>query len=52
MVGWWDCEQLDELFNRILRNNIEDKIKINLKLLFTIGWKSLFNVDRKKALEV
>jgi cyclopropane-fatty-acyl-phospholipid synthase len=25
--GWWDCEQLDELFYRLLRHNVNDALK-------------------------
>lgn len=27
MDGWWDCEKLDELFNRVLRARLETKIR-------------------------
>jgi len=52
MDGWWDCEELDEFFNKILRNDIEKRVKADLSLLLRIGWKSLFNINSKKAFEV
>lgn len=27
MAGWWDCEALDELFERLLRARLDEKIK-------------------------
>jgi cyclopropane-fatty-acyl-phospholipid synthase len=26
MDGWWDCEQLDEFFHRVLRARLQEKI--------------------------
>jgi cyclopropane-fatty-acyl-phospholipid synthase len=33
MDGWWDCEQLDEFFDRMLRSQIDNQVKISLALL-------------------
>jgi cyclopropane-fatty-acyl-phospholipid synthase len=33
MDGWWDCEQLDEFFNRMLRSQIDHQVKVSLALL-------------------
>lgn len=27
MDGWWDCEQIDQLIDRVLRARLEDKVK-------------------------
>jgi cyclopropane-fatty-acyl-phospholipid synthase len=27
MEGWWDCDRLDELFNKILRADLQSKVK-------------------------
>ena len=26
MDGWWDCEQLDEFFNKVLRAKLDEKV--------------------------
>ena len=33
MDGWWDCEKLDEFFYRILRSQIDNKVKVSMALL-------------------
>ncbi len=48
MDGWWDVEALDEFFNKILRANLEQKIKRNLKTLLFILSTKLFNQQTKK----
>ena len=37
MDGLWECERLDELFTRLLKHDINDKIR---------GWTRLRSVDR------
>ncbi|MEO8401158.1 MAG: cyclopropane fatty acyl phospholipid synthase [Gammaproteobacteria bacterium] len=34
--GWWDCAALDMFFDRVIRADIENKIKKNYRLLFKI----------------
>ena len=48
MDGWWDCEQLDEFFYRVLRTDIESKVKQNWRLLANVLWARLFNMQSKK----
>lgn len=52
MDGWWECDQLDEFFNKILRNDIDDKIKTDWKILLPLVWNSLFRINGKKTFEV
>ena len=47
MDGWWDCERLDEFFFRILRSQIDKKIRKNPKLLLKILFANLFNPQKK-----
>jgi cyclopropane-fatty-acyl-phospholipid synthase len=47
MDGWWDVEALDEFFNKILRANLEQKIKRNLKTVLFILSTKLFNQQTK-----
>ena len=53
MDGEWDCESLDEFFNKLLRGSIDKKIKKNLKLLATIALSKIINHNSKeKSFEV
>jgi len=53
MDGWWDCEALDELFFRILRANLDSKVKGNWKIALQVLQSRLLNQQtRSKALKV
>ncbi|MHA7816970.1 MAG: cyclopropane fatty acyl phospholipid synthase [Pseudohaliea sp.] len=59
MDGLWDCSRLDELFNRLLRARIDDRLRHlpRLRLLTSIGWNRLLNLalnrqSRSRAFEV
>ncbi len=47
MEGWWDCEELDAFFARLVPTNPEAELKKNLHLIFYILGAKLFNSDRK-----
>lgn len=47
MDKWWDCIQLDECVNRILRSELESKIKANKIVLFKILLSKFFNFQSK-----
>ena len=52
MDGWWDCEQLDEFFNKLLRAELEKKFR---SLDFVIGAlkAKLFNLQNpEKAFDI
>lgn len=34
MDGWWDCDQLDELFNKICLARLEDRVTVDPKTIF------------------
>jgi len=36
MDGWWDCEALDQFFERILEDRLDKKVKSNAKLLLYV----------------
>ena len=42
MDGWWECEQLDELFAKLLPTDPKDKIKKNWRLLVLYPQRSNF----------
>jgi cyclopropane-fatty-acyl-phospholipid synthase len=48
MDGWWDCEQLDEFFYRILRADIGSYVRKNWALLGNALWARIFNLQSKK----
>jgi len=53
LEGWWDCEKLDEFFYRLMRSDIENKMKKNWLLMFRIFIAKFFNLQTKqRAFEV
>jgi cyclopropane-fatty-acyl-phospholipid synthase len=48
MDGWWDCEALDQFFERILEKRLDKKIKIKSILLLLVMLKAkLINAQKK-----
>jgi len=45
MDGWWDCNRLDEFFNRILRAKLDERVK-PWSVLFGILKAKLFNFQK------
>ncbi|MBI2798045.1 cyclopropane fatty acyl phospholipid synthase [Candidatus Saccharibacteria bacterium] len=45
MDGWWDCEDLSEMFSRVLRANIQDRVSRNLPSLWLIARYHLLNLQ-------
>lgn len=53
MDGWWDCEELDQFFHKVLAAELGNRIKHNWKILFGLAWNFIFNPGRKsKAFEI
>ena len=54
MDGWWDCEAVDELVNRLLRADIRSRLKAHPKLLFHALSAALVNQQgtRRRAFQV
>jgi cyclopropane-fatty-acyl-phospholipid synthase len=48
MDGWWDCDQLDEFFARLLRFDIQAHLKITPKLALNALVHRLFNFQTKR----
>jgi len=48
MDGWWDCDQLDEFFDRIVRSQIESKVKEDRILLFKVLLSRIINMQSKR----
>jgi cyclopropane-fatty-acyl-phospholipid synthase len=47
MDGWWDCEELDQFFYRIVRADLESKVRGNWKLLLKALWARVYNLQSK-----
>ncbi len=47
MDGWWECEALDEFISRLLKANLQEKIKGNWKVLRLALQARLFNRQSK-----
>ena len=53
MDGWWDCEALDECVDKLIRGNMEEKVKKNLKLALHVAKAKVCNLQvGKRAFEV
>lgn len=51
--GWWDCQRLDQFFDKILVAGLDSKIKQDFALWRAVVFNFLFNAGRKsKAFEV
>jgi len=52
MDGWWDCEKLDEMAFRIVRADLQQKVKHNYKISLQLAGFYLINMQtRKRAAE-
>jgi cyclopropane-fatty-acyl-phospholipid synthase len=53
MDGWWDCPALDQLIDRIFRNNLPQQVKGNWKLYWHILRSRIFNrQSRRRSFQV
>ena len=43
MEKWWDCDRLDEFCSRVLKANLQEKIRSNLKLISSVLLIKMFN---------
>lgn len=48
MDGWWDCGALDEMCFRAIRANLEEKIPLNARTVFSIAAPVIFNLQTKR----
>ncbi|BDQ03099.1 MAG: cyclopropane-fatty-acyl-phospholipid synthase [Ignavibacterium sp.] len=47
MDGWWDVEQLDEVIFRIIRADLQNKVKRNLKIALQLAGFYLINMQAR-----
>ncbi len=53
MAGWWDVQQLDKFFSKLLKANLDQKIRKSPQLLWQLGLNIIFNYQNKRhAFEV
>jgi cyclopropane-fatty-acyl-phospholipid synthase len=53
MDGWWSCEKLDEFFFRILKSNVEEKVRKSPTFLWSVLKAKVQNPQAKeRALQV
>ena len=52
MDGWWDCEQLDEMLTRLMRNDIEQHLHSPRATLLAITARLINMQSRRRAFEV
>lgn len=53
MDGWWDCDALDDLFYRILKLKLDERIPFNWKTFFYLLKARVFNQQTKsRSMEV
>jgi len=45
--GWWDCRALDQFFDMVMRANVHEKVKGNLKAAWPVVKSKLFNLQKR-----
>ncbi|MDR3629135.1 MAG: cyclopropane fatty acyl phospholipid synthase [Desulfocapsaceae bacterium] len=51
--GWWDCEEVDQLIGRLIRADLENKVRQNKKFLFCLLLGRFVNFqNHKRSFEV
>ncbi|KKU48562.1 cyclopropane-fatty-acyl-phospholipid synthase [Candidatus Uhrbacteria bacterium RIFCSPLOWO2_12_FULL_46_10] len=53
MDGWWDCERLDQFFDKVLGADIDSRVRYNWNVISEFVWNSILNAGRKsKSFEI
>lgn len=53
MDGWWDCDALDEFITRVLRANLQEKLRLSPALIWNVARASVFNLqNRTRAFQI
>ena len=53
MDGWWDCENLDQFFDKLLSAELDKRIKKNWDIMFKLAWNYISNPwEKSKAFEI
>ncbi|MFO7848630.1 MAG: cyclopropane fatty acyl phospholipid synthase [Spirochaetia bacterium] len=48
MDGWWDCDALDEMIARVVRGNLENKVGVSPKDMWTAFVSKIINMQAGK----
>ncbi|MHB2147715.1 cyclopropane fatty acyl phospholipid synthase [Calditrichota bacterium LG25] len=48
MDGWWDCQALDQFFDRVLRARLDEQVKGNWKVQWHALRARIFNLQAKR----
>jgi cyclopropane-fatty-acyl-phospholipid synthase len=48
MKGWWECDRIDMLIDKVMHANLEEKLKHNWNLMIQVIMQRLFNQQTKK----
>jgi cyclopropane-fatty-acyl-phospholipid synthase len=48
MEKWWDCQAIDQFFVRVIKADLEHKLRTNLRLVFKFMISKLINLQSKK----
>lgn len=52
MDGWWECEAIDQLIDRILRARLHTKIRVSRQVIWNIARAKVVNQQRKARAHV
>jgi cyclopropane-fatty-acyl-phospholipid synthase len=47
VAGWWDCQHIDQLIDRVLRAKLPEQVKLNKKMVFRLLRYVIFNHQSK-----
>jgi cyclopropane-fatty-acyl-phospholipid synthase len=48
MDGWWDCEKLDEMIYRIIKERLDEKVRRKVSILLKLLLARILNLQSKK----
>jgi cyclopropane-fatty-acyl-phospholipid synthase len=49
MDGWWDCERIDLMLEKVIRANVESELKLSLREKCRILWSRIWNRQRGRG---
>lgn len=53
MDGWWDCQALDQFFDKILKANVDSRVASNWNVISSFVLNSILNAGKKsKAFQI
>ena len=52
MDGWWDCDALDQFFDKLFRARLDKKVKGTKNLIWLVIKAKLLNMQNKKRSRV